>query len=61
VTRREKEVLSYLAEGLTTPEIARKMYISALTVDSHRKNLMKKFDSNKTVNLVQKAKEAGVI
>ncbi|MFA5649782.1 MAG: response regulator transcription factor [Proteiniphilum sp.] len=61
VTRREKEVLSYLAEGLTTPEIARKMYISTLTVDSHRKSLMKKFDSNKTVNLVQKAKEAGVI
>ena len=61
VTRREKEVLAYLAEGLTTPEIAKKMYISALTVDSHRKSLMKKFDSNKTVNLVQKAKDAGVI
>lgn len=61
VTRREKEVLSYLAEGFTTPEIAKKMFISALTVDSHRKSLMKKFDSNKTVNLIQKAKEAGVI
>lgn len=61
VTRREKEVLAYLSEGLTTPQIAKKMYISALTVDSHRKSLMKKFDSNKTVNLIQKAKEAGVI
>ena len=61
VTRREKEVLAYLSEGLTTPQIAKKMYISALTVYSHRKSLMKKFDSNKTVNLIQKAKEAGVI
>src|SRR5690554_4646746 len=61
VTRREKEVLAYLSEGLTTPQIAKKMYISALTVDSHRKSLMKKFDSNKTVNLIQRAKEAGII
>lgn len=61
VTRREKEVLMHLSDGLTTPEIADKMFISALTVDSHRKSLMKKFDSNKTVNLVQKAKEAGII
>lgn len=61
VTRREKEVLTYLSEGLTTPEIAIRMYISKLTVDSHRKNLMKKFDSNKTVNLIQKARETGVI
>ena len=61
VTRREKEVLMHLADGLTTPEIADKMFISALTVDSHRKSLMKKFDSNKTVNLVQKAMEWGII
>ncbi|WP_164466976.1 hypothetical protein [Chryseobacterium taklimakanense] len=31
------------------------------TVDSHRKNLMQKFEVNKTVNLLQKAKEFGIL
>ncbi|WP_436415514.1 response regulator [Petrimonas sp.] len=61
VTKREKEVLKYLSTGLTTPQIAEKMFVSAVTVDSHRKSLMQKFEVNKTVNLVQKAKEWGII
>lgn len=61
VTKREREVLVYLADGHTTPEIAEMMFISQQTVDSHRKNLMKKFSSNKTVNLVHKARESGII
>ena len=61
VTKREKEVLQYIAKGLTSPQIAEKMFISPQTVDSHRKNLMSKFVVNKSVNLVQKAKELGII
>lgn len=61
ITRREKEVLEYLADGHSTPEIAEKMFISQLTVDSHRKSLLKKFNSKKTVNLVQKARDSGII
>lgn len=30
-------------------------------VDSHRKNLMQKFEVNKTVNFLQKAKEFGIL
>lgn len=56
ITRREKEVLKHLANGLSSTQIAEKMNISPLTVDSHRKNLMQKFNVNKTVNLLQKAK-----
>ncbi|MDO5105587.1 response regulator transcription factor [Capnocytophaga sp.] len=56
ITRREKEVLRYLAEGLSSTQIAEKMNISPLTVDSHRKNLMQKFNVNKTVMLLQKVK-----
>lgn len=56
ITRREKEVLKHLANGLSSAQIAEKMNISPLTVDSHRKNLMQKFNVNKTVNLLQKAK-----
>lgn len=61
ITKREKEVLQYLDEGLTSLKIAEKMYISSLTVDSHRKNLLRKFNVSKTISLVQKAKELRVI
>lgn len=56
ITRREREVLKYLASGFSSAQIAEKMNISPLTVDSHRKNLLQKFNVNKTVNLLQKAK-----
>ncbi len=61
LTQREKEVLRFLADGMTSPQIAEKMFISPTTVDSHRKNLMQKFEVGKTVNLIKRAKEAGYI
>lgn len=61
ITKRETEVLQYLDEGLSSPIIAEKMFISSLTVDSHRKNLLRKFNVSKTINLIQKAKELGII
>lgn len=61
ITKREKEVLQYLDQGLSSPMIAEKMFISSLTVDSHRKNLLRKFDVSKTISLVQKARDLGVI
>ena len=61
ITKREKEVLQYLDEGLTSAMIAEKMFISSLTVDSHRKNLLRKFNVSKTISLIQKAKELGII
>src|SRR5690606_12165294 len=61
ITKREKEVLQYLDQGLTSPMIAERMYISSLTVDSHRKNLLRKFNVSKTISLLQKAKEMRVI
>ena len=61
ITKREKEVLQYLNEGLTSAQIADSMYISPLTVDSHRKNLLQKFNVSKTINLLQKAQELGML
>lgn len=61
ITKREREVLQYLDEGLTSTMVAEKMFISSLTVDSHRKNLLRKFNVSKTINLLQKAKELGII
>ncbi len=42
ITRREKEVLSLISEGLTNNQIATKLFISITTVDTHRKNLLAK-------------------
>jgi len=61
VTRREKEVLLLLSEGYSSVEIGEKIFISPQTVDTHRKNLMKKFGVNKTLHLIAKAKEMGII
>ncbi len=53
LTRREKEVLQLIAEGFTNPQIAEKLFISPLTVDSHRKNLLTKLDVNNTAALIR--------
>lgn len=61
LTSREKEVLSLIAEGLTNPEIAEKLFISPLTVDSHRKNLLLKLNSRNTACLIKNAYELGYL
>lgn len=55
ITRREKEVLELIAEGLTNNEIAQKMFISITTVETHRKNLLEKFSARNTAELVKLA------
>ncbi len=57
LTRREKEVLLLLADGFTTPEIAGKLFVSPLTVESHRRNLLQKFKVVNSAALVRKATE----
>ena len=55
LTRREKEVLTLIAEGLTNHEIAEKLFISTTTVDTHRKNIMAKFAVKNTATLIRMA------
>jgi DNA-binding NarL/FixJ family response regulator len=55
LTRREKEVLELIAEGLTNNEIAAKLFISSTTVDTHRKNLLAKLSAKNTAELVKLA------
>lgn len=52
LTRREKEILALVAQGLTNQEIADKLFISILTVISHRKNLLTKFEVTNTAALI---------
>lgn len=61
ITRREKEVLQLVAEGLTNGEIAEKLFISIPTVNTHRKSLLEKFQVKNTATLIGKAIKCGTI
>lgn len=61
LSRREIEVLKLIATGLTNKEIAEKLFISPLTVDSHRKKLITKLDVRNTASLIKKAADDGYI
>jgi DNA-binding NarL/FixJ family response regulator len=61
ITPREREVLQMIADGFTNHEISARMFISQLTVDSHRKNLLLKFDARNTAALIKKGIEKGII
>lgn len=55
LTRREKEVLELIADGLTNQEIATQLFLGLTTVDSHRKNMLAKFGVKNTAALVKVA------
>ena len=61
LTRREKEVLGLIAEGMTNIEIAQKLFISVTTVDTHRKNLLAKLEAKNTASLVRIATQLQLI
>lgn len=61
ITRREKEVLQLIAEGLTNGQIADKLFISIPTVNTHRKSIIEKFDVKNTAALIGKAIKTGII
>ena len=57
LTRREREVLAYIADGLNNAQIAERLFISPRTVDTHRTNIMQKLDIHDAANLVRYAIE----
>jgi DNA-binding NarL/FixJ family response regulator len=61
LTKREKEVVKLVAEGLTNIEISKRLFISVDTVDSHRKNLYTKLNVNNTASLIRYAIENGIV
>ncbi len=61
LTKREKEVLKYIADGMTSREIAEKLFISLATVKSHRINLMRKLDVHDVAGLVRFVLRKGIL
>jgi LuxR family maltose regulon positive regulatory protein len=58
---RELEVLDLLADGLTNPEIARRLYISLPTVKSHTRNIYGKLDVHTRTDAVARARKLGIL
>lgn len=61
LSKREIEVLCHIAKGLTNCQIAEKLFISQLTVDSHRKNLLLKTGSKNSAALIKFAVDEGYV
>jgi DNA-binding NarL/FixJ family response regulator len=57
LTVREIEIIGYIANGLTNHEIADKLFLSIVTVNTHRKNILAKLHLKNTASLVKYAAE----
>jgi two-component system response regulator NreC len=60
LTRREREVLALVVDGMTNQQIADQLFISPRTVDTHRTNIMQKLNIHDLANLVRYAIEHGI-
>lgn len=61
LTKREKEIMVLIAQGLSNQEIADKLFLSVRTVENHRFNLIQKLDVKNTAALVKKAIEMELV
>lgn len=61
LTVREKQIIQLIAEGMSTLQISETLFLSILTVETHRKNIYTKLGLNKVATLVRYAVEEGII
>ncbi len=61
LTKRETEILRYIALGYTNRQIAEELFLSFRTVNTHRANLMQKLDIHDTAGLVRHAMHLGLV
>ncbi len=61
LSRQEKKVLKYLTDGFSSKEIAEKENLSCHTIETHRKNILKKLELNNTAELIKLATSGGLI
>jgi DNA-binding CsgD family transcriptional regulator len=61
ITARELEILGAIADGLSTREIAEKLFVSENTVKTHASRLFEKLGAKRRTQAVQMGKDAGLI
>lgn len=61
LSERETEILKLIAQGFTNAEIGEKIFLSPLTIKTHRQNILSKLNLNNTAAAVRLASEMGLI
>ncbi|MEQ8907235.1 response regulator transcription factor [Ekhidna sp.] len=61
LTPREYEVLELITRGKTTAQIAEELHLSVHTINSHRKNILRKLNMNSPAELIVYALESGIV
>jgi len=61
LSEKEKEVLILISDGLTTKDIASKLFVSTRTIETHRANILKKLEVKNTAELIKKATQINLI
>ena len=61
LSERENEIITLIAEGQTNEQIAELLFLSKHTVNTHRKNIMKKLRINSASEMILYAIQAGIV
>lgn len=61
LSNKETEVLGLISKGLTTKEIAAKLFVSSRTIETHRANILKKLEVKNTAELIKKATKMNLV
>ena len=61
LTRREKEILAMISVGKTSQMIGQELFLSPLTIDTHRKNLIQKFGVKNVAELIMAANQQQIL
>ncbi len=61
LTKREIQIVEYIAQGLSNEEIAQKMFVSKHTIKAHLASALKKLSANNRTNAVYKAVKNSLI
>ena len=61
LTRRETEILRLLSDGVTTGEMAEKLFTSKRTIETHRQNILEKTQTKNTAALIKLAMTQGLL
>jgi len=57
LSKREKEIIQLIRQGMTSHEIANQLFLSTYTVDTHRRNILRKLDLKNTAMMVLYAQQ----
>ena len=61
LSRGEQEILPMIAEGLTSKDIAKRLFVTEQTIKWRRQRLLAKFDARNTAEMLSKAREIGLL